>query len=54
MNYLAYVIAAYAVFIIVMLWDWLSPRLQIRRALRTARQQARRRAARTTSGVAPQ
>lgn len=46
MTYLNYLIAAYAVFAAVMLWDWLSPKLQIRRALRAARQRAKREAAR--------
>ncbi len=41
MSYFGYVIAAYAVFVVVMLWDWASPRLQIRRAMRTARLRAR-------------
>ncbi|PKV12120.1 heme exporter protein CcmD [Xanthomonas prunicola] len=40
MNYLAYVIAAYAVFVLVLLWDLIAGRLQVRRALKTA--QARR------------
>ena len=50
MSYREYVIAAYAVFILVMLWDWLSPKLQIARALAAARQLARRRAARAGQG----
>ena len=37
MTYLNYVIGAYAVFAVVMLWDLLSPHLQIRRELRKAR-----------------
>ena len=37
MTYLNYVIGAYAVFAAVMLWDLLSPHLQIRRELRKAR-----------------
>lgn len=36
MNYLNYVIAAYLVFAVVMLWDWLAPRLRIRQQLRSA------------------
>ncbi|MDR1076632.1 MAG: heme exporter protein CcmD [Xanthomonadaceae bacterium] len=35
MNYLGYVIGAYAVFAVILLWDFVSPRLQIRRVLRT-------------------
>lgn len=37
MTYLNYVIGAYAVFAVVMLWDLLVPHLQIRRELRAAR-----------------
>jgi heme exporter protein D len=37
MSYLHYVIAAYAVFAVVLLWDFIVPRLQIRRLLRDAR-----------------
>ena len=37
MSYLGYVIAAYAVFLVVLLWDVLAARLQVRRALRQAR-----------------
>ena len=37
MSYLSYVAAAYAVFAVVLLWDFLAPRLQLRRELRAAR-----------------
>ena len=37
MTYLNYVIGAYAIFAVVMLWDFVAPRLQIRRELRAAR-----------------
>ena len=37
MSYAGYVIAAYAVFAAVLLWDFVVPRLQIRRELRAAR-----------------
>ncbi|PJK04248.1 heme exporter protein CcmD [Lysobacteraceae bacterium NML71-0210] len=53
MSYREYVIAAYLVFAIAMLWDWLLPKLQIARALRAARQQARRRAAQARQGNHP-
>lgn len=46
MNYLGYVAAAYAVFIALVLWDWLSPWWQVRRALRAATLRARRESAR--------
>ena len=42
MTYREYVIAAYAVFAVVMLWDFLAPRLQIGRELRSARLRAAR------------
>lgn len=42
MSYLPYVIGAYAVFALVFLWDFLVPRLQIRRELRAARLRAAR------------
>lgn len=52
MTYLHYVIAAYAVFAIVLAWDFVVPRLQIRRLLRAARlrgsRQRQRRAATAT------
>lgn len=40
MSYLPYVIAAYAVFVLVLLWDLIAGRWQLRRALKAA--QARR------------
>ena len=42
MNYLAYVVAAYAVFAAVLLWDFIVPRLQIRQQLRAAHQRKTR------------
>jgi heme exporter protein D len=41
-SYLEYVVAAYAVFAVVLLWDFVSPRLQLRRELRAARLRAAR------------
>lgn len=52
MSYAGYVIAAYTVFAVVMLWDALAPQWQIARALRIARLRARRDAARR-AGAAP-
>ena len=46
MTYLNYVIAAYAVFVIVLGWDFASTKLQIHRELRGARLRAAREAAR--------
>jgi len=37
MSYLEYVIGAYSVFVLVLLWDFVVPRLQIRQQLRAAR-----------------
>ena len=42
MTYLGYVVGAYAVFLGVMAWDMVVPRLQVRRELRAARQRAAR------------
>jgi heme exporter protein D len=42
-SYLEYVIAAYAVFGVVMLWDFVAPKLQVRAQLRAARLRAKRR-----------
>ena len=42
MSYRDYVIAAYAVFAVVMLWDYIAPKLQLRAALRAVRQRAAR------------
>lgn len=49
MSYLNYLIAAYAVFVIVLAWDYVATRLQIRRQLRNARLRASREAARTAN-----
>lgn len=48
MSYLGYVIAAYAVFILMLAVDVLGSRLRLRLALRSARQRQHRRAARQT------
>ena len=58
MSYQNYVIAAYAVFVAGMLWDWLSPKLQIRQQLRAAALRVGRAASKSTiarpSGPDPQ
>ena len=46
MSYRDYVIAAYAVFAVMLLWDWLAPKFAIARARRASEQLARRRSAR--------
>lgn len=52
MSYLPYVIGAYAVFVIVLAWDFLLPRLQLRQLLRSARQrQARAQARRVAAST---
>jgi heme exporter protein D len=43
MNYLSYVVAAYAVFTIVLAWDYVAPRLQVRQQLRAAKLRIARR-----------
>ena len=43
MSHLSYVIAAYAVFAIVLGWDYLAPRLQVRQQLRAAQLRVARR-----------
>ncbi|MCL6619744.1 heme exporter protein CcmD [Thermomonas hydrothermalis] len=45
MSYREYVIAAYAVFALFLLWDALTPALQVRAIRRLAQRQARRRTA---------
>ena len=42
MSYRDYVIAAYAIFVVVLLWDWLAPKMQLRAALRAVRLRAAR------------
>ena len=44
MSYQNYIIAAYAVFAVVLGWDYVATRLQIRRELGNARRRAARRA----------
>ncbi len=46
MTYAGYVAAAYAVFVVVLLWDAIAPLLRIRRTLRTVSLRAKRIAAR--------
>jgi len=42
MTYLPYVTAAYAVFVLVLVWDFVIPQLQIRRELRRVRLRSQR------------
>ena len=50
MSYLGYVVAAYGVFVAVLAWDFVVPRLQVRRALRDARLRVARPAAAPVRG----
>lgn len=51
MNYASYVIAAYAVFAAVLLWDFVAPRIRIAQVLRAVRLLARRESARAQAPV---
>ena len=53
MTYLTYVVAAYAVFAAVLLWDYVSPRLQLRQQLRVARLRDARQSVRANDSRAP-
>jgi heme exporter protein D len=46
MSYLGYVVAAYAVFAVVLAWDLVAPLLRIRRVLRDVRLRTKRAASR--------
>lgn len=46
MSYASYVTAAYLVFVVVLLWDFVAPRIRIRQLLRATRLLAARRASR--------
>lgn len=45
MTYAGYIAAAYAVFVVVLLWDAIAPLLRIRRTLRNVSLRAKRSAA---------
>lgn len=47
MTYAGYVIAAYAVFAVVLLWDFVAPRIRIAQVLHAVRLLARRDSTRT-------
>ena len=53
MSYREYVIAAYAVFAAMLVWDYAAPRLAIARQLRAARRLAARKAARPARNETP-
>lgn len=50
MSYREYVMAAYAVFGVALAWDYLAPRLQVKRQLRAAKARAARQASRPPAG----
>ncbi len=50
MTYAGYVLAAYLVFVAVLLWDFVVPHIRIRRLLRGVRLLAARRAANLKRG----
>jgi heme exporter protein D len=52
-SYQNYVIAAYAVFFLVLGWDFVSTRIQIARQLRNARQRQAREASRARGAAKP-
>ncbi|MDH5821663.1 heme exporter protein CcmD [Luteimonas sp. RD2P54] len=49
MSYGSYVMAAYLLFAVVLLWDFVAPRIRVRQLLRALALLARRRAARPAS-----
>ena len=51
MSYREYVIAAYAVFAVVLAWDYAAPRMRIAQQLRAARRQAAHRGQRRAPGT---
>ena len=51
MSYREYVIAAYAIFVLILLWDWIAPKLQVRAALSAARLRATRSANRAPAAT---
>ncbi|MGY1457738.1 MULTISPECIES: heme exporter protein CcmD [unclassified Luteimonas] len=53
MSYREYVIAAYAVFVVMLVWDYLAPRFAIARQVRAARRLATRKAARPARNTPP-
>ena len=42
MSYQSYVVAAYMVFAVALLWDWVAPRIQLKQQLRAAKLRASR------------
>ena len=42
MSYQGYVVAAYMVFVVALLWDWVAPRIQFKQQVRAAKLRASR------------
>jgi heme exporter protein D len=51
MSYAGYVIGAYGVFVVVLLWDFVAPRIRTRQLLRAVQLLARRQAAATPAAT---
>ena len=51
MSYFEYVVAAYAVFAVVLAWDFVAPKLQLRAQFRAAKLRATREAAAKNKGA---
>ncbi len=49
MSYQNYVVAAYCVFAVVLLWDFVAPRIELRQQMRAAKLRVARNASRATS-----
>ncbi len=54
MTYQTYVIAAYMVFVVVLLWDFVAPRIQVSQLLRAEKLRTKRKASRPPSSESPQ
>lgn len=53
MNYLEYVVAAYAVFFLFLLWDFVAPLIRARKAIRAARLRIKRESSRQNASGTP-
>jgi len=53
MKYVEYVALAYGVFVLVLLWDFIAPRLQLRQYLRQARKHMQRNQRAAGSAITP-
>lgn len=53
MSYQNYVIAAYMVFAVVLLWDWIAPRIELKQQLRVVKLRAARAAGGRSNDTTP-